>query len=73
MAARRSALTTGLLRPDHRQQTEETNGILSRADHSASPPRIDIPRDYNAAHDLLERNAARVGKVAFIDASPARN
>src|SRR6476620_6394968 len=42
---------------------------LSRADHSAQPPRIEIPRDYNAAHDLLARNAARHGKVAFIDAS----
>ncbi len=41
----------------------------SRADHRASPPRVDIPRDYNAAHDLLERNAARAGKTAFIDAS----
>ena len=42
---------------------------LSRADHSTSPPRVEIPRDYNAAHDLLARNAARSGKVAFIDAS----
>ena len=42
---------------------------LSRADHSSSPPTIDIPRDYNAAHDLLSRNAARSGKVAFIDAA----
>ncbi len=42
---------------------------LSSADHSTSPPRVDIPRDYNAAHDLLARNAQRAGKVAFIDAS----
>lgn len=42
---------------------------LSHADHSASPPRIDIPRDYNAAHDLLERNAHRAAKVAYIDAA----
>jgi benzoate-CoA ligase len=42
---------------------------LSQADHSTSPPRVDIPRDYNAAHDLLERNAGRAGKVAFIDAA----
>lgn len=42
---------------------------LSRADHSTSPPRVEIPREYNAAHDLLERNAQRAGKVAFIDAS----
>ena len=42
---------------------------LSTADHSVSPPTIDIPRDYNAAHDLVERNlrAGRSGKVAFID------
>lgn len=42
---------------------------LSHADHSASPPRVEIPRDYNAAHDLLRRNASRSGKVAYIDAS----
>jgi benzoate-CoA ligase len=40
----------------------------SSADHSASPPLVNIPRDYNAAHDLLERNATRAGKVAFMDA-----
>jgi benzoate-CoA ligase len=41
----------------------------SSADHSVSPPIIDIPRDYNAAHDLIERNlaAGRAGKTAFID------
>src|SRR5512140_893713 len=48
---------------------QETSMHLSRADHSTSPPTIDIPRDYNAAHDLLSRNAARSGKVAFIDAA----
>jgi benzoate-CoA ligase len=37
---------------------------LSHADHSTSPPRLEIPRDYNAAHDLLQRNAARPDKVA---------
>jgi len=42
---------------------------LSSADHTMSPPRVDIPRDYNAAHDLLARNAGRAGKVAFIDAA----
>jgi benzoate-CoA ligase len=42
---------------------------LSHADHSASPPRVDIPRDYNAAHDLLRRNASRSTKVAYIDAA----
>jgi len=42
---------------------------LSRADHSFSPPRVDIPAHYNAAHDLLARNAAHPDKAAFIDAS----
>jgi benzoate-CoA ligase len=41
----------------------------SRADHSATPPRVDIPRDYNAAHDLLARNVSRAAKVAYIDAA----
>jgi benzoate-CoA ligase len=41
---------------------------LSQVDARAQPPRIDVPHDYNAAHDLLERNAGRPGKVAFIDA-----
>ena len=41
---------------------------LSSADHTASPPDVRIPRAYNAAHDLLARNAQRPGKVAFIDA-----
>lgn len=42
---------------------------FSTADHGSSPPRIVIPRDYNAAHDLIERNlgAGRAGKAAFID------
>jgi benzoate-CoA ligase len=42
---------------------------LSRADHSTSPPRIDVPREYNAAHDLIERNlrAGRGAKIAFHD------
>jgi len=41
----------------------------SAADHSVSPPKIHIPRDYNAAYDLIERNlrSGRSGKVAFID------
>ena len=48
---------------------------LSHADHGSTPPRVEIPRDYNAAHDLLQRNAARPRKVAFIDASacPSRS
>jgi benzoate-CoA ligase len=42
---------------------------LSTADHRASPPRVEIPRQYNAAHDLIERNlqAGRAGKTAYID------
>jgi benzoate-CoA ligase len=42
---------------------------LSSADQSVSPPVIDIPRDYNAAHDLIERNiaAGRGKKIAYID------
>ena len=42
---------------------------LSVADHSVSPPRVTVPRDYNAAHDLIERNlrAGRSAKTAFID------
>lgn len=42
---------------------------LSSADHSTSPPKIVLPRQYNAAYDLLERNlqAGRADKVAFID------
>lgn len=43
--------------------------LPSRADHSVSPPFVDIPREYNAAHDLLERNAGRGNKPAFIDAA----
>ena len=42
---------------------------LSRADHSVSPPRVEIPHDYNAAHDLLARNGARSENIAFIDAA----
>jgi benzoate-CoA ligase len=42
---------------------------LSSADHSVSPPRLDIPREYNAAYDLIERNlrAGRAQKTAYID------
>lgn len=42
---------------------------LSQADHSVSPPTITIPREYNAAHDLIERNlaAGRASKLACID------
>ncbi|TMG90557.1 MAG: benzoate-CoA ligase family protein [Betaproteobacteria bacterium] len=42
---------------------------LRAADHSVSPPKIHIPRDYNAAYDLIEGNlcAGSAGKVAFVD------
>jgi benzoate-CoA ligase len=42
---------------------------ISTADHSASPPRLHIPRRYNAAEDLIERNlaAGRGEKIAYID------
>jgi benzoate-CoA ligase len=44
---------------------------LSKADHSVSPPRVDIPRDYNAAEDLIGRNlaAGRSDKTAYLDDS----
>ncbi|MES3011470.1 MAG: benzoate-CoA ligase family protein [Pseudomonadota bacterium] len=41
----------------------------SSANHTLSPPEVHVPRDYNAAHDLLLRNAGRTSKVAYIDAS----
>ena len=43
--------------------------MFAEADHSASPPRVSIPRVYNAAVDLVERNLARgrAERVAFID------
>src|SRR5262249_7083818 len=46
-----------------------TVASFSTADHSSSPPAMLIPRDYNAAHDLIERNlrAGRADKIAFID------
>ncbi len=42
---------------------------LSTADHALSPPRVEIPRVYNAAVDLIERNlvAGRADKIAYID------
>ena len=42
---------------------------LSSADHTQSPPLVSVPRDYNAAHDLIARNldAGRGAKTAFID------
>jgi benzoate-CoA ligase len=42
---------------------------ISTADHSVRPPIIRIPRVYNVAEDLIERNlaAGRADKVAYID------
>ncbi|MCX7167324.1 MAG: benzoate-CoA ligase family protein [Rhodocyclales bacterium] len=42
---------------------------LSTADHGTSPPRVRIPRHYNAAYDLIQRNllAGRAQKIAYID------
>ena len=51
------------------QQMQQMQSMQSStANHSVSPPQVAIPRSYNAAHDLLSRNAHRPGKVAFIDA-----
>jgi benzoate-CoA ligase len=42
---------------------------ISRADHSVSPPQVEMGRDYNAAEDLIERNlaAGRGDKPAYLD------
>jgi hypothetical protein len=40
---------------------------LSQVDLEASPPRISIPKSYNAALELLERNAAWPDKPAYVD------
>jgi benzoate-CoA ligase len=47
----------------------DSSVALSTADHSVSPPRLTIPRKYNAAADLLGRNlvAGRGDKLAYID------
>jgi benzoate-CoA ligase len=44
---------------------------FAQADHSESPPRVTVPREYNAAADLVERNlvAGRRERIAFIDDS----
>jgi benzoate-CoA ligase family protein len=41
----------------------------SRIDHATSPPRVELPRDYNAAHDLLQRHVdeGRGDRIAVID------
>ncbi len=42
---------------------------LSSCDHSQIPPQVTVPRLYNAARDLMDRNlnAGRGDKVAYID------
>ena len=42
---------------------------LSQVDRSQSPPRLHIPKNYNAAHDLIQRNlqAGIAEKIAFVD------
>ena len=42
---------------------------FSQADHSVSPPRLTIPRVYNAAADLVDRQiaAGRAAHIAFVD------
>ncbi|MEP6883226.1 MAG: benzoate-CoA ligase family protein [Gammaproteobacteria bacterium] len=42
---------------------------LSRVDPSQAPPRLHIPKNYNAAHDLIQRNL-QIGiadKIAYVD------
>src|ERR1700682_4540865 len=48
---------------------------FASADHTVSPPHIHIPRDYNAALDLVERNlvAGRGERIAFIDDAGSYN
>ncbi len=52
-----------------RMSGEPDSPQRSQADHHFSPPRVEIPRHYNAAHDLLSRHASRADKTAFIDAA----
>ena len=42
---------------------------LSSVERSSTPPKVEFPRQYNAAFDLIARNlqAGRVNKIAFID------
>lgn len=42
---------------------------LSEFDFSVDPPRWSFPREYNAAHDFIERNlrAGRGSKLAYVD------
>src|SRR5258708_32520945 len=55
-------------RPNDRAQPSGRQGIAASAS-AGEAPQIAIPRDYNAAVDLIERNlnAGRGGKGAFRD------
>jgi len=46
-----------------------TEASYTTTDFSTSPPTVDVPRDYNAAVDFVDRHLAegRGGNVAFID------
>ncbi|MCE2676644.1 MAG: benzoate-CoA ligase family protein [Burkholderiaceae bacterium] len=46
---------------------------FSLANHEVSPPQIDIPRQYNAAADLLMRHGQRSDKTAYIDAHSGKH
>jgi benzoate-CoA ligase len=45
------------------------NPALSTTDPRVSPPDVRFPGEYNAAHDLIQRNleAGRAAKIAYID------
>ena len=51
------------------QKSNASDWNLYTSDLSTSPPTINIPRLFNAAHDLLERNIVegRAKKIAYID------
>ena len=61
------AMAAGLV--DAREPEGDGMLGLSSADRTVSPPSIAIPREYNAAFDLLESNlrAGRAAKIAYID------
>jgi benzoate-CoA ligase len=69
-AAGRRAIIGEITR-DEEQAGETDVNELSHADHSACPPQVQVPRHYNLAHDLIERNlrAGRGERIAFIDDS----
>ena len=47
--------------------------MFSSVDATARPPRVDIPREYNAAHDIVDRHlrTERAGHTAIIDSNDA--